>query len=84
MDQFSIDQPAAGYQKSTPPHLSSPLQQQPTTPRLFIGDRVTLPEGQEGILRYIGTIHGKNGEFAGVELINEFSNMGRHNGEFEG
>lgn len=49
-----------------------------------IGDRVRLPEGQFGILRYVGPISGKNGEFAGVELLDEWASQGRHNGEFNG
>lgn len=55
-----------------------------TTPQLVLGDSVVLPEGQHGILRYIGPVKNKNGEFAGVELTGEYVGMGRHNGEFEG
>lgn len=51
---------------------------------LTIGDRVTLPDGQVGLLRYVGPIDGKHGDFAGVELIEEYASMGRHNGEHEG
>lgn len=55
-----------------------------TIPGLRIGDTVQLPDGREGILRYIGDIEGKVGEFAGVELINEWASHGLHNGEYEG
>lgn len=49
-----------------------------------LGDTVWLPDGQKGILHYIGPIDGKKGEFAGVELIEEWASNGRHNGEFNG
>lgn len=49
-----------------------------------IGDTVKLPDGQLGILRYVGPITGKPGEFAGIELIQEWASQGRHNGEFNG
>lgn len=61
-----------------------PGQHQTLGPRLYIGDAVTLPEGQHAIIRYIGPVNGKNGDFVGVELIDNFSHLGRHNGEFEG
>lgn len=72
-----------------PPKFTSSQQQ----PRLLssstgspfsIGDKVRLPEGQYGILRYVGPITGKPGDFAGVELVDEWAMQGRHNGEFNG
>lgn len=85
MDQFSADQAHVPVPKSPAltPATNAVVPSTPA-PRLFIGDKVTLPEGQQGILKYIGTVKGKNGEFAGVELIGEHSALGRHNGEFEG
>uniref|UniRef100_A0A060TAJ1 ARAD1D24376p n=1 Tax=Blastobotrys adeninivorans TaxID=409370 RepID=A0A060TAJ1_BLAAD len=62
----------------------------PRTPRvsrsvsLNVGDSVTLPEGQTGILKYIGKVQGKPGEFAGVELTGEWEQYGRHSGTFNG
>lgn len=53
-------------------------------PPINVGDKVRLPEGQLGILRYVGPIIGKSGDFAGVELLGEWSSQGRHNGEFNG
>lgn len=49
-----------------------------------IGDTVRLPDGQQGILRYAGPIAGKSGDFAGIELIDEWASQGRHNGEYNG
>jgi hypothetical protein len=62
----------------------------PRTPRpglrggLNIGDQVTLPEGQKAILKFVGKIAGKPGEYAGVQLVGEYENQGRHSGTFEG
>lgn len=72
--QFALSQPP-----KTPRSLASAA-----SVRLNIGDKVTLPEGQTGILRYVGTIEGKSGEFAGVELIGDHVSMGRHNGDHDG
>lgn len=49
-----------------------------------MGDTVQLPNGHVGILRYIGQIDGKAGEFGGVELVGEYEESGRHNGMFNG
>ncbi|CAN6596269.1 hypothetical protein TRVA0_001S02520 [Trichomonascus vanleenenianus] len=51
---------------------------------LSIGDPVTLPNGEHGILRYVGKVQGKPGEYAGVELVGEFESQGKHSGTFEG
>lgn len=62
----------------------------PRTPRaprsvsLSVGDSVILPEGQTGILKYIGKVQGKPGEYAGVELTGEWEQYGRHSGTFNG
>jgi CAP-Gly domain len=64
---------------------------QPSTPRtsvrpagLRVGDSVTLPDGQTAILKFIGKIQGKPGEYAGVELIGEHASQGKHSGSFNG
>ncbi|ANB11428.1 hypothetical protein AWJ20_4238 [Sugiyamaella lignohabitans] len=70
--------------------MSTPLT--PRTPRpsgltrtgLNIGDTVTLPEGQRAILRFVGKIQGKPGEYAGVELIGDYESQGRHSGTYNG
>ena len=60
----------------------------PRTPRrststvLQVGDHVVLPEGQHGVLKYIGKIQGKQGEYAGIELVDGYESHGRHSGSF--
>lgn len=66
----------------------------PSTPRtarptgglcgLRVGDSVTLPDGQAAILKYVGKIQGKMGEYAGVELVGEYASQGRHSGTYNG
>lgn len=65
--------------------------QQPSTPRssfrttgLRVGDSVTLPGGQTAILKFIGKIQGKPGEYAGVELVGDDASQGKHSGSFNG
>jgi TolA-binding protein len=63
--------------------FSSFLQNVPL-PNLALGDQVQLPDGQQAILRYVGPIESKDGEYAGIELIDEWANQGLHSGEYRG
>lgn len=40
--------------------------------------------GFEGIIRYIGEVEGKPGEFAGVELDKGFVGKGKNDGTYQG
>lgn len=53
-------------------------------PNLEIGDTVEVPGGITGIVRYIGGIEGKNGEFAGVELSEADAARGKNDGDVDG
>ncbi|KAF7361996.1 CAP-Gly domain-containing protein [Mycena venus] len=56
------------------------------TPRAFeVGDNVRIESlGYEGTLRYIGTIDGKPGLWAGVELGGGFAGKGKNDGSVAG
>lgn len=64
----------------------------PLTPRagappvddVTVGDNVEVPGNMQGTVRFIGTIPGKKGMFAGVELHSEFAQRGKNNGDVEG
>ena len=50
-----------------------------------IGDNVRLESlGFEGVLRYLGPIDGKPGQFAGVELLEGFAGRGKNDGSAGG
>lgn len=50
-----------------------------------VGDNVRIESlGFEGILRYLGKIKGKSGDWAGVELSGGFSGKGKNNGSVDG
>ncbi|KXH67947.1 CAP-Gly domain-containing protein [Colletotrichum salicis] len=49
-----------------------------------LGDVVEVPGNMLGTVRFIGSVDGKKGTFAGVELHPEFSQRGKNSGEVEG
>ncbi len=51
---------------------------------LEVGDLVDVPGSMHGTVKFIGTVNGKKGTFAGVELSEEFASRGKNNGDVEG
>jgi len=49
-----------------------------------VGDAVEVPGGMFGTVRYVGSVRGKAGVFAGVELENEFAARGKNDGDVDG
>lgn len=62
----------------------------PTTPGrsqsagVSLGDIVDVPGGMFGVVRFVGPVQGKKGVFAGVELVEEFANRGKNDGDVDG
>lgn len=56
----------------------------PSAGDLFIGDAVDVPGGMSGTVRFVGTVQGKKGTFAGIELHPEFAAKGKNNGDVDG
>ena len=58
----------------------------PAKPKTFeLGDNVRIESlGFEGVLRYIGEIEGKPGQWAGVQLGGGFAGKGKNNGSVGG
>lgn len=49
-----------------------------------LGDTVEVPGNMHGTVRFIGTVQGKKGTFAGVELHPDFASRGKNNGDVDG
>jgi chromosome segregation ATPase len=48
-----------------------------------VGNTITLPSFGRVMLRFIGTVKGKKGSFAGIELLDQ-PQMGKNSGEYQG
>lgn len=74
------------------PSRSNKMVLSPLTPRAgamandspALGDTVDVPGNMYGTVRFIGTVQGKKGTFAGVELHPEFASRGKNNGDVDG
>lgn len=49
-----------------------------------LGDNVEVPGSMSGVVRFIGSVAGRKGTFAGVELHSEYSARGKNNGDVDG
>ncbi|KAJ5622367.1 hypothetical protein N7528_005599 [Penicillium herquei] len=49
-----------------------------------VGDIVNVPGGMYGTVKYLGSVAGKPGRFAGVELSSEHAQRGKNSGDVEG
>ncbi|KAI9748850.1 MAG: Vacuolar ATP synthase subunit C [Chaenotheca gracillima] len=49
-----------------------------------VGDSVDVPGGMHGTVKFIGSVKGKPGVFAGVELSREFAARGKNDGDVDG
>lgn len=49
-----------------------------------VGDVVDVPGNMQGTVRFVGSVQGKNGVFAGVELDEDFAARGKNNGDVDG
>ncbi|KAK3630083.1 hypothetical protein LTR56_002630 [Elasticomyces elasticus] len=65
--------------------------QQPATPlakmdggELEVGDAVTVPGDMYGVVRFIGSVKDKAGDFVGVELDRRFAARGKNSGDVDG
>lgn len=49
-----------------------------------VGDLVNVPGGMFGTVKFLGTVAGKPGRFAGIELSNEHAPRGKNSGDVDG
>ncbi|KAI9650475.1 hypothetical protein NHQ30_000491 [Ciborinia camelliae] len=51
---------------------------------LEVGDIVDVPGNMYGTVKFVGSVQGKKGVFAGVELSEQFASKGKNNGDVDG
>lgn len=51
---------------------------------LVVGELVDVPGNMHGVVRFVGSVQGKMGRFAGVELSEEFALKGKNSGDVDG
>lgn len=51
---------------------------------LAVGDAVDVPGNMHGTVRFIGSVAGRKGTFAGVELHPHFATRGKNSGDVDG
>ena len=56
----------------------------PGTDQFQVGDLVNVPGGMYGTVKYIGSVAGKPGRFAGIELASEHVERGKNSGDVDG
>lgn len=74
------------------PSRSNKMVPSPLTPRagppvgddVTVGDTVEVPGNMLGTVRFVGSVGGKKGTFAGVELHHDFASRGKNNGDVDG
>ncbi|KAL9093732.1 MAG: hypothetical protein Q9159_000033 [Coniocarpon cinnabarinum] len=49
-----------------------------------VGDTVDVPGGMTGTVRFVGSVRGKKGVFAGIELDGPYAMRGKNDGDVEG
>ena len=56
----------------------------PSIDQFHVGDVVNVPGGMYGTVRYLGSVAGKPGRFAGIELAPEHMERGKNSGDVDG
>ncbi|KAK0656686.1 hypothetical protein B0T16DRAFT_441575 [Cercophora newfieldiana] len=51
---------------------------------ISIGDTVDVPGNMSGTVRFVGSVAGRKGTFAGVELHRDFATRGKNSGDVDG
>lgn len=76
---FDEDNPTIG---NMPPFTPSRVGGGPD--ELEVGDIVDVPGNMYGTVKFVGSVQGKKGVFAGVELGEMFASKGKNNGDVDG
>ncbi|KAK7206070.1 hypothetical protein BZA70DRAFT_266409 [Myxozyma melibiosi] len=96
MERSSSRMSAKGLPPSPSPRSKTPSRMamysnspRPPSARGFVadinvGDLVYIPAGRRGVVLFVGKVHGKSGEFAGIDLLGEDAAFGKNDGSVEG
>ena len=49
-----------------------------------VGDKVNVPGGMDGTVKFVGGVEGKQGVFVGVELSKQWAERGKNSGDVGG
>ncbi|KAK0618132.1 hypothetical protein B0T17DRAFT_324851 [Bombardia bombarda] len=55
-----------------------------TDEQVDVGDMVDVPGNMTGTVRFVGSVAGRKGTFAGVELHRDFASRGKNSGDVDG
>jgi hypothetical protein len=87
----AIPDTSEGYGLSTVLDEDSPTARAmaPQTPsrggaEIQVGDLVSVPGDMHGTVKFVGSVQGRAGTFAGVELSEEFASRGKNSGDVNG
>ncbi|KAI1176743.1 hypothetical protein F4777DRAFT_239952 [Nemania sp. FL0916] len=92
----SIPDDTESYALHTVLDESAPTRKMPAMPPLTpgkgggsiddyaVGDRVDVPGNMVGTVRFVGSVAGRKGVFAGVELNSEYAQRGKNSGDVDG
>jgi hypothetical protein len=88
----SIPDASEGYGLSTVLDVDHTMMERMTPPTpareelgdIEVGDLVDVPGNMRGTVKFVGSVQGKKGMFAGVELSEEFASRGKNSGDVDG
>jgi hypothetical protein len=69
---------------TSPPHNMATTPSRAEDNDVVEGDAVDVPGNMSGTVRFIGSVNGRKGTFAGVELHPDFAARGKNNGDVDG
>ncbi|KAI5862192.1 hypothetical protein GGS23DRAFT_110690 [Durotheca rogersii] len=81
-ESYAIDSVLTESPRKMPP--LTPAKASRASDDVSLGDSVEVPGNMTGTVRFVGTVAGRKGTFAGVELHPEFAARGKNNGEVDG
>lgn len=83
----SIPDDSEDYSYNTITSDDMPVQLTPgrsTGSDISVGDKVDVPGNLHGTVRFIGSVAGRKGTYAGVELHPDFASRGKNSGDVDG